>query len=100
MNLQTVASVFDDVNQRLRQLRREETALLIVTGGEPLLQAGALSSLFDNLCRRGANPLDVEVETNGTCAPTNEHDDQSHERPTPPMWTWPGCQWFNVSYSS
>lgn len=99
VEVRPVASVFDEVNDRLRQLRGSETALLVVTGGEPLLQAEALSALFNKLCRRGSNPMDVEVETNGTCYPINECDDHTQERPLTPMWTWAGCRWFNVSYN-
>jgi len=40
--------------------------LCVITGGEPMLQAGALRPLVLRLKRRG---LDVHIETNGTVAP-------------------------------
>jgi 7-carboxy-7-deazaguanine synthase len=42
---------------------------LVVTGGEPLLQGPALARMLA-LLRQGAPALHVEVETNGTVAPT------------------------------
>lgn len=42
---------------------------LVVTGGEPLLQAGKLAAMLDHL-----PGMDVEIETNGTIAPSARLD--------------------------
>ncbi len=47
-----------------------EDRLLVVTGGEPLLQAPELARLFMLV---GAGPEDTEVETNGTRMPILRH---------------------------
>lgn len=64
-----------------RELRRMEPAevtaavaamgvdMLVITGGEPLLQARALLPLVDDAAARGWR---VEIETNGTIAPPAE----------------------------
>jgi 7-carboxy-7-deazaguanine synthase len=52
-----------DVAERLERFRSKR---LVVTGGEPLLQAPALEQLFDVL----APTLAIELETNGTLAPS------------------------------
>jgi len=48
------------------QVRRSRTELLVVTGGEPLLQQPAIEALLEELGSR----YSVEVETNGTLAPS------------------------------
>ncbi len=48
--------------------------LVVVSGGEPLLQATALAPLVHSLTYHG---LDVEVETNGTRFPLDRPGDQS-----------------------
>lgn len=51
--------------------------LLIVTGGEPLIQQRNLITLLSNL-RTRAPQLRVEIETNGTITPTDELDKLTH----------------------
>lgn len=53
----------DDVWQRLRSYR---VPLIVISGGEPLMQQTALAPLVDSLTAQG---LQVEIETNGTLAP-------------------------------
>jgi GTP cyclohydrolase I len=67
------------VAQLLAALDAMAVPLVVITGGEPLLQTRALTPLVAALSTRG---LRVEVETNGT-------------RP-PPGWPWAGIT-FNVS---
>ena len=55
------------VGDVLGQLDRINAPLLVVTGGEPLLQQRALVPLVEGAAARGWR---VEVETNGTLAPT------------------------------
>lgn len=52
-----------DVHTALDGLGAREGNLLVITGGEPMLQRKALEALLWDL------PLDVEIETNGTIAP-------------------------------
>jgi organic radical activating enzyme len=59
----------DEVVTALHE-RGVTTRLLVVTGGEPLLQASELERLFVKL---GADPNDTEVETNGTRGPIYRH---------------------------
>ncbi len=49
-----------DVAQRIAELGQKR---LVITGGEPLLQAGALAQLLE-----GLPDMQVEIETNGTIA--------------------------------
>lgn len=48
------------------QIMRRESPGLVITGGEPLLQAAAMERLLEAL----PDSLYVEVETNGTLSPT------------------------------
>jgi organic radical activating enzyme len=57
-----------DVASVLERLRAAPLERLVITGGEPLLQQAAIARLLDEL----APSLPVEVETNGTIAPTDE----------------------------
>lgn len=45
---------------------------LVITGGEPLMQADALPTLIESLRRELAKDIRVEIETNGTISPTFE----------------------------
>ena len=54
-----------DVAMRIARLEGDR---LVVTGGEPLLQSSALTRMLDTLA--AMRPMHVEVETNGTIAPT------------------------------
>ncbi|MEA3077147.1 MAG: 7-carboxy-7-deazaguanine synthase [Actinomycetota bacterium] len=54
----------DDVAEQLLAM---DVPLVVITGGEPLLQQRHLPPLLDAL-----NGIDVEVETAGTIAPTDE----------------------------
>ncbi len=47
----------------------QPTALVVITGGEPLLQQAALLPLANRLVQAGRR---VEIETNGTIAPASE----------------------------
>jgi len=60
----------EEVAERVRSLLRRfgGVSLLVVTGGEPLLQSGELAELLARL-RREVPHLEVEVETNGTVDP-------------------------------
>ena len=53
----------DDVWQ---QLRTYSTPLIVISGGEPMMQQEALEPLVYTLTGQG---VDVEIETNGTIAP-------------------------------
>ena len=75
----TVIDVATTVEERLAM--SGGVSLLVVTGGEPLLQALALSPLLYHLTDRNPN-LRVEIETNGTRAPVFE---------------LPACVTYNVS---
>jgi 7-carboxy-7-deazaguanine synthase len=59
---ETRAMTVEVVAARLAEVSR---SLLVVTGGEPLLQAPALATLFAAL----PPEMEIEVETNGTRAP-------------------------------
>ena len=61
--------LIDDWSQKgwLRAL--QDGAHLIITGGEPLLQHAQLAPFLSHL-RRHCTPVYVEVETNGTLAPS------------------------------
>ena len=59
-------STVDDV---LAQVLAMDVGLVVVTGGEPLLQQSHLPPLLGPLRERG---IDVEVETAGTLAPSDE----------------------------
>ena len=61
----------DDVAARIAALGKPR---LVVTGGEPLLQAGALARLLALL-----PGMAVEIETNGTSAPTQALDALVHQ---------------------
>jgi 7-carboxy-7-deazaguanine synthase len=52
------------------QILKHEDSNLVITGGEPLLQQTALSSLLKNLAEQ--RKFFVEVETNGTIGPRQE----------------------------
>ena len=54
-----------DVAARIGKLRQKR---LVITGGEPLLQAGALAVMLEHLSELGPE-TSVEVETNGTVDP-------------------------------
>lgn len=82
MNRLTVGQVIEQVKDVLHQLPETERRL-VITGGEPMLQARGLYALSLLALVEG---WDVEIETNGTRLP---HDE----------WTttdWPGLHW-NVS---
>jgi 7-carboxy-7-deazaguanine synthase len=51
------------------RLLAEDTPLVVITGGEPLLQTAAVADLTRRLVAEGRR---VEIETNGTIAPTPE----------------------------
>jgi 7-cyano-7-deazaguanosine (preQ0) biosynthesis protein QueE len=55
-----------DVNAVLSWITAQNTDMLVVTGGEPLLQQRALASLLRECADRG---LRIEVETAGTIVP-------------------------------
>ncbi len=57
---------FEPIGSVAERLLRLGPRRLVVTGGEPLLQAPALEQLFDAL----APTLAIEIETNGTLAPS------------------------------
>lgn len=54
------------INAAMADVLGRPAELVVVTGGEPLLQAGRLMPLIDGLCAKGRR---VEIETNGTIAP-------------------------------
>ena len=54
------------VESLVAEVAAMRTPLVVVTGGEPLIQHAELSTLIDALVGRG---FDVEVETNGTREP-------------------------------
>ena len=58
-----------DVGQILDELLAMDVGLVVVTGGEPLLQQSHLPPLLGPLRERG---IDVEIETAGTLSPTAE----------------------------
>jgi 7-carboxy-7-deazaguanine synthase len=65
-----------EVARRIADLGKDR---LVITGGEPLLQAGALAEMLELLeymvcSRKGGSALTVEVETNGTVAPPPAFD--------------------------
>jgi len=60
----------DDLSDRLTQLLLsidQDKPLLVVTGGEPLLQAESLCALLSEIKRR--LDLEIQIETNGTISP-------------------------------
>lgn len=65
---------FGDVRRALRAVGLSDNAMLVVTGGEPMLQQEQLSHLFDTT--RGVSR--IEVETNGTKAPENAMPENVH----------------------
>jgi 7-cyano-7-deazaguanosine (preQ0) biosynthesis protein QueE len=62
VHLMDVASVWDEVEQAVGM----DTDLVVVTGGEPLLQSRALREGFNRYGLLGSR---VEIETNGTISP-------------------------------
>lgn len=54
----------DDVWQRLRAY---DVPLIVISGGEPMMQQDALRPLIQSLTAQG---VDVEIETNGTIKPS------------------------------
>jgi 7-carboxy-7-deazaguanine synthase len=56
-----------DVDGILQELDAMDVGLVVVTGGEPLLQQSHLPPLLDPLHRRG---VEVEIETAGVLAPS------------------------------
>ncbi len=52
------------INQMLG-VGKDEIKLLVVTGGEPLLQSAALNNLYAALRQLRGHGLDIQVETNG-----------------------------------
>lgn len=58
---------------------------LVITGGEPLLQAPALSRMLERL-----NDMHVEIETNGTVQPPPALDNQVHQYNVSPKLTHSG----------
>lgn len=54
------------VGDVLARLRRDPTGLVVITGGEPLLQRRAVTQLVDRLLDHGCA---VEIETNGRHGP-------------------------------
>jgi len=62
-----IAEIASDIRRRIEPLVR----LLVITGGEPMLQQPSILLLLDLLRDLGRLP-DVEIETNGTIAPSEE----------------------------
>lgn len=62
-NAETHPMSVDDVWQKLQGLG---TDLIVISGGEPMMQQDALRPLVDSLTAQGKR---VEIETNGTIAP-------------------------------
>lgn len=56
------------------QLETKETNLVVITGGEPMLQQEALSPLVRDWCSAGLD-REVQVETNGTVLPEGFMED-------------------------
>ena len=52
----------EDAARRIIELGQKR---LVITGGEPMMQAGALAEMLEHLSAMG-HDLDVEIETNGT----------------------------------
>ena len=55
-----------DVDQVWERLRAYNVPLVVVSGGEPMMQQKALGPLIGSLTAQG---IDVEIETNGTIKP-------------------------------
>ncbi|XVU27908.1 7-carboxy-7-deazaguanine synthase QueE [Actinoplanes sp. CA-054009] len=62
-----IAQIASDIRQRIAPGVR----LLVITGGEPMLQQPAIELLLD-LLHDPNRALEVEIETNGTIAPRQE----------------------------
>lgn len=70
--------VWDDVLAR----NLHEPALLVISGGEPLTQPGAVAELVDLAVHAGWR---VEIETNGTKPPLSEHHPNLSYRVSPKL---------------
>ena len=57
------------VQECAQQINAIESTLLVISGGEPLLQQEALDDLFPRMPAFVMGDLKVEVETNGTIVP-------------------------------
>lgn len=57
------------VVQLAKELEAFDAPLLVITGGEPLLQAAGLDDLLDAVIYHAPHVLNVEIETNGTRPP-------------------------------
>jgi organic radical activating enzyme len=61
----------DELSERLARQLPRQVNLLVLTGGEPLLHQASVFLVLDKL-RESRPGLRVEVETNGTIAPTEQ----------------------------
>ena len=59
------------VQEVLEEVLEHGTSLVVVTGGEPMLQQEAVVELATRLWARSERSYDVEVETNGTIEPSD-----------------------------
>jgi organic radical activating enzyme len=66
---ETVRWSLDAIFREIERSAGDTVRNVVVTGGEPMLQQGALSDLADRLKHEGFR---IEVETNGTVEPTPE----------------------------
>ena len=57
---------FDEIRMQLVKCSVSPLTLLVVTGGEPMLQGEALESFFASLVQSGCCPRRIEIETAGT----------------------------------
>jgi organic radical activating enzyme len=55
-----------DVDEAWQKLRALKTDLIVISGGEPMIQQEALAPLVESLTAQGVR---VEIETNGTIKP-------------------------------
>lgn len=67
----------DELFERLVGLLPSHVNLVVVTGGEPLLHQTAIAPVLDRLLARRPDAR-VEIETNGTIAPTSDLRDLVH----------------------
>lgn len=66
-----VEQTIRSVSSVAREVKRRGARLLVISGGEPMMQKAAVAALC-GVVRRGNPGLVIEVETNGTLAPDGD----------------------------